>query len=135
MDVSIVIPTWRGRHLLEAFLPSVLEAAEAYRAAGNGEIELVIVDDAGGDDTPAWLQSHYADRVRMVVHERNRGFSAACQTGFEHSRFPIALLLNNDVRLVKSCIAPMVEHFVDPAVFAVTGKIFNQKGDTFCNGG
>jgi GT2 family glycosyltransferase len=29
----------------------------------------------------------------------------------------------------------MVGHFKDPDVFAVTGKMFNQKGDVFCNGG
>ena len=30
---------------------------------------------------------------------------------------------------------PLVGHFKDPGVFAVTGKMFNQKGDVFCNGG
>jgi GT2 family glycosyltransferase len=135
MDISIVIPTWRGRHLLETYLPSVFDAVEVYRRSGRGDAEIVVVDDAGGDDTPVWLASHYADRLTLKVHPQNRGFAAACQTGFELARFPVALLLNNDVRLAPDCIAPMVEHFADPAVFAVTGKIFNQKGDVFCNGG
>jgi len=135
MDVSIVIPTWRGRHLLEAYLPSVEEAAEAYRRAGCGAVEIIVVDDAGGDDTPDWLRSHYAGGLTVTVHERNRGFAAACQTGFEIARFPVVLLLNNDVRLERDCIAPLAEHFVDPRIFAVTGKLFNQSGDAFCNGG
>jgi len=135
MDVSIIIPTWRGRHLLEAYLPSVFEAAEVYRRSGRGEAEIVVVDDAGGDDTPEWLASHYEGRLILNVHRQNRGFAAACQTGFELARFPTALLLNNDVRLEPDCIAPLTEHFADPSVFAVTGKLFNQKGDTFCNGG
>ena len=37
--------------------------------------------------------------------------------------------------LKPDCIAPMTAHFKDPNVFAVTGKMFNQKGDVFCNGG
>jgi len=82
-----------------------------------------------------WLQSHYAEKVIAVEHERNLGFCAACQTGFMNARFPIVLLLNSDVRLETDCIAPMVEHFKDPNVFAVTGKMFNQNGDVFCNGG
>jgi GT2 family glycosyltransferase len=135
MDISIVIPTWRGRHLLEAYLPSVIAASDSYRQARNAETEIVVVEDAGGDDTPEWLKHHYGDRVRLLEHEQNLGFCSACQTGFEHARYPVVLLLNNDVRLDPACIAPFVEHFSDPGVFAVTGKMFNQKGDMCCNGG
>ncbi len=135
MNVSIVVPTWRGRHLLEAYLPSVIEAAEAYQSSGGGMVEIVVVDDAGGDGTAEWLKCHYAERIAVVLHECNRGFAAACRTGFEAARFPVVLLLNNDVRLECSCIAPLAGHFADPRVFAVTGKIFSQDGDVFCNGG
>ncbi len=135
MDVSIVIPTWRGRKLLEVYLPSVLEASDRYRAACLGRVEIIVVEDAGGDDTAQWLGSVYPSQVRVVELPHNRGFSGACQAGFEAARFPVILLLNNDVRLSPDCIAPMTGHFCDPSVFAVTGKIFNQRGDLFCNGG
>ncbi len=135
MDISIVIPTWRGRHLLEAYLPSIMAAADFYRSTLNADTEIIVVEDAGGDDTIPWLRSHYGDSVRALEHERNLGFCSACQTGFTNARYPLVLLLNNDVRLQTDCIAPMVEHFKDPNVFAVTGKMFNQKGDVFCNGG
>ncbi len=135
MHVSIVIPTWRGRRLLEAYLPSVIAASDVYRHAHGADTEILIVEDAGGDDTTEWLRSNYGDRVRILEHAQNLGFCAACQTGFQNARFPIVLLLNNDVRLEPDCIAPMVRHFNDPDVFAVTGKMFNQKGDVFCNGG
>ncbi len=134
-DVSIVIPTWRGRHILEAYLPSVFEACDRYRASSGSQTEVVVVEDAGGDDTPVWLRSAWGQSVRLVEHARNLGFSAACQTGFEQARFEIVLLLNNDVRLRPDCIAPMVEHFEDPNVFAVTGKIFSQDERLFWNGG
>ena len=135
MDISIVIPTWRGRHLLEAYLPSVIEAAKVYRKKRDCRTEVIIVEDAGGDDTIQWLRSRYDREVRTVAHEENRGFCTACQTGFLNARFPIVLLLNNDVRLEADCIDYFVVHFEDPAVFAVTGKMYNQKGDVFCNGG
>jgi GT2 family glycosyltransferase len=135
MDISVVIPTWRGKRLLEAYLPSVLAATEAYRRQSGHDTEVVVVEDAGGDGTPDWLAEHYADRIRVISHERNRGFCGACQTGFESARHPIVLLLNNDVRLKPDCIAPLVEHFSDASVFAVTGKLLNQAEDTFCNGG
>jgi GT2 family glycosyltransferase len=135
MDVSIVIPTWRGRSLLEAYLPSVIAAADFYRDSRGADTEIVIVEDAGGDDTLEWLQSQYGEKTVVLEHSHNMGFCAACKTGFDHARFPIVLLLNNDVRLEKDCIAPMVRHFEHPDVFAVTGKMFSQKGDVLCNGG
>ena len=135
MNVSIVIPTWRGRDLLRAYLPSVVAATDFYRRHQGFQSEIIIVDDASGDDTISWLKQDYGERVRIVQHCRNLGFCAACWTGFKQARFPIVLLLNNDVRLEENCIAPLVEHFADARVFAVTGKMYNQKGDVFCNGG
>jgi len=135
MDVSIVIPTWRGRHLLEAYLPSVIAAEDFYRSRLGAGTELIIVEDAGGDDTVQWMRSRYAGRVLVLEHDQNLGFASACQTGFLHARYPVVLLLNNDVRLDANCIGPMVGHFEDPGVFAVTGKMLSQKGNDFCNGG
>jgi GT2 family glycosyltransferase len=135
MDISVVIPTWKGRHLLEAYLPSVLEACNRCRKRTNNETEVIIVEDAGNDGTASWLRSNYPNCLRLVEHEANRGFSAACQTGFENDLYPLVLLLNNDVRLEPDCISPMIGHFHDPDIFAVTGKMFDQTGDKFCNGG
>ncbi|MBN1567693.1 MAG: glycosyltransferase [Acidobacteria bacterium] len=135
MHISIVIPTWRGRYLLEEYLPSVIAAADFYGSTHQAETEIIIVEDAGGDDTPSWLRSKFGERVRVLEHAQNQGFCIACQTGFKNAVFPLVLLLNNDVRLKEDCIGPMVGHFSDPDVFAVTGKMFSQKGNIFCNGG
>jgi GT2 family glycosyltransferase len=135
MDISVVIPTWRGRHLLQTYLPSVFDACSRFHEISGAQTEIVLVEDAGGDDTPSWVKSQLGGRVRLVEHDRNRGFSAACQTGFESACHPVVLLLNNDVRLHPDCIAPMIGHFADPTVFAVTGKIFSQDEKLFWNGG
>jgi GT2 family glycosyltransferase len=45
------------------------------------------------------------------------------------------LLLNNDVEIEPGFIQPLVEHFSDPRVFAVTGKIYELDTRIFCNGG
>jgi GT2 family glycosyltransferase len=135
MDISVVIPTWRGRHLLETYLPSVFEACGRFRERSGARTEIVLVEDAGGDDTASWVRSQLGESVRLIEHDLNRGFSAACQTGFERADHPVVLLLNNDVRLHPDCIAPMVGHFEDPKVFAVTGKILSQDEKLFWNGG
>ncbi len=135
MDISVVIPTWRGQRLLESYLPSIVGATNYYRKQSGRETEIVVVEDAGGDGTPAWLRKNYSGCVTVIEHARNLGFAAACQTGIEAARFQVALLLNNDVRLKQDCLAPLAGHFADPGIFAVTGKLLNQAEDTFCNGG
>jgi glycosyltransferase involved in cell wall biosynthesis len=105
---------------LEAYLPSVVEACRFYQDARSAKTEIIVVEDAGGDDTVQWLESHYPANVRVMEHKSNQGFCLACQTGFENARFPVVLLLNNDVRLKENCIASFVDHFQDPDVFSVT---------------
>jgi len=125
VDVSIVIPTWNGRHLLERFLPSVLAAAEAYRRSHGAEVEVLLVDDGGTDDTAFWLAETHPGQVELLMRRTNEGFAHACNTGFEHARHPVILLLNNDVEVAEDAIAPLVGHFGEPDVFAVACETTN----------
>ncbi len=50
--ISVVIPTYNGKHLLKKHLPSVLAAMR------SGD-ELLIVDDASTDDTAHWLKKAF----------------------------------------------------------------------------
>lgn len=125
MNVSIVIPTWNGRHLLERFLPSVVRAAEVYRAASGAEVEVIVVDDGGTDDTPYWLALEHPGAVELLMRKHNEGFAHACNTGFAHARHPVIVLLNNDVEAAENAIAPLVGHFASPDVFAVAALTTN----------
>jgi GT2 family glycosyltransferase len=125
VDVSIVIPTWNGRPLLERFLPSVFEAVDAYRAASGCDVEVIIVDDGGTDDTAFWLAATHPGRAQLLMKRRNEGFAHACNTGFAHARNPVVLLLNNDVEVEVGTIAPLVGHFAQPDVFAVACQTTN----------
>ena len=116
--VSVVIPTWNGREHLERNLPSVLEAL-----AGNPDHEIVVVDNASTDGTAEWLREKFP-AVRILSLDENRGFGGGSNAGFQHARNPIVLLLNNDMRVEKGLLAPIVEGFSDPRVFAVTAQIF-----------
>ena len=125
MDVSIVIPTWNGQPLLARFLPSVFAAAERYRAEAGREVQVVVVDDGGTDDTAFWLAETYPGRVELLMKRRNEGFAHACNTGFAHARHPVVFLLNNDVEVEPDAIAPLVAHFAAPDVFAVACQTTN----------
>jgi GT2 family glycosyltransferase len=122
--VSIVVPNWNGRDLLRRHVPSWLEAARAF----PGAAEVLVVDDGSKDDSVSVLEREFPG-VRLVRHEENRGFAAACLTGARAATHPIVVLLNSDVTAERDFLAPLVRPFaVDGAVFAVSPLVLDRAG-------
>ncbi len=72
--VSVVIPAYNCAH----YLPRAIHSVTAQTV---GNLEVIVVDDGSSDD-PAGAVAAAADaRVRVVVHEVNRGLPAARNTG------------------------------------------------------
>ena len=65
--------------------------------------ELVIVDNASGDDTADVARS-LGERVRLVQTGRNLGFAGGCHAGAEASQAPMMLFLNPDSVPGSGCI-------------------------------
>jgi O-antigen biosynthesis protein len=137
--VSVVIPTWDGRGLLERFLPSVIAAAAGYALERGAPTELIVVDDGSRDGSVEWLTARgfaleeapggsaggpgFASVRRVLRNPANVGFGEACNRGVAAARHDLVLLLNNDVELAPDAVAPLVERFDDPRVFAAHCRI------------
>jgi GT2 family glycosyltransferase len=134
-SVSVVIPTWNGRALLEAMFPSLLAATLHYEAHLGKFWEIIVVDDGGTDDTRSWIETIPEKRVKLVTRRRNGGFSEACNSGFLACHYDVVVLLNNDVMVDPGFLPPLLQHFQDPSIFAVTCKAKSRDQVTFCNGG
>ena len=133
-DLSIVIPTRNGLHLLRENLPSVQAAARAHHRETGGLTEIIVVDDGGRDETARAIPSEFPD-VYLVRRQRNQGFAITCNVGLKSSRFPLVALLNNDVRVEEDYFVYQTLHFQDPTVFAVTAKVFEWDQPIFATGG
>lgn len=120
--LSIVIPTWNGRALLEKFLSSVVEAAAAFEAISHQPTEIVLTDDASTDDTRDWVAKHFP-HARCVANEKRQGFAGNANQGVKSARYPLVYLVNNDVALEPATLPPLVEHFANPQVFAVASQV------------
>lgn len=124
-SVSLVVPNYNGAKLLPLHTPSLLKAAEAY----PGEAEVVVVDDGSSDDSLSVLRDQLPG-VRVVVHEVNRGFGAACLTGIEAAKHELCVLLNSDVTAEEGFLKPLVAPFADdPEVFSVSPLILDREGE------
>jgi len=71
--VSIVVPIWNGERYLRESLDSIL--GQTYP-----NLEVIAVDDASTDSTPAILES-YADRLRIVRQPDTRGIYGNANDG------------------------------------------------------
>ncbi len=115
---SVVIPNWNGKDLLARYLPSVVEAL-----SGNPAHEIVVVDNGSTDGSADFLRSAFP-RVKLVALPRNLGFGGGSNAGFRAASNPIVVLLNSDMRVAPDFLAPLLEGFRDPEVFAVSCQIF-----------
>ena len=87
--VSVIVPTHNRADLLPRAIDSVL--AQTY-----GGYEIIIVDDCSSDDTPAVIAGFSDQRIRSLRHDRNRGQSAAINTGIAHARGEYIGFLDDD---------------------------------------
>ncbi len=114
-SVSIVIPNWNGRHLLEKNLPSVIAAAKNTK---NRILEVIVVDDFSQDDSLISLKA-FKSEIRLIKHTKNRGFAAAVNTGVRMAKGSLVCLLNTDVSVTSEFLAKIISHFDDDKVFGV----------------
>lgn len=85
---SVVVPAFNAEATVMACVESVLRQTVS-------DLELIAVDDGSTDATGALLDSMTDARAR-VVHQSNRGLSAARNTGISEARGNIVCLLDSD---------------------------------------
>ncbi len=116
MKISIVIPNWNGRELLEKNLPEVIKACENKK---NRIREIIVVDDASTDRGVELIKEKFP-KVRLIKHRINRGFSATVNTGARSSKGDLIALLNTDVSPRKDFLEKITPHFKNKSVFGVS---------------
>ena len=121
--LSVIIPVYNERRTVMKLLRRVARQPLSLNK------ELVIVDDCSSDgtreflrdaDLPTLLGGNGANRVKLVLHEKNMGKGAGVRTGLEHCSGEVVLIqdadLEYDPRDYPALIAPILEGHAD-AVF------------------
>jgi len=124
IEISLIIPNWNGQRLLEKNLPAVFKACQEW--GKNEKWEIIVVDDASSDDSLIFLKKRFPE-IKIVAHQKNKRFAAACNSGVEAAKGKIVVLLNNDVSPELNFLKPLLRHFNDPLVFAVGCKEKDEK--------
>lgn len=116
IKVSIVIPSYNTRDLLEKNLGSVVGAKNYFP---NQILEINVVDDGSPDDSSDFIRKNFPE-VRLIQHKVNRGFAATVNTGTRMAKGNLVCLLNTDVIPDKDFLVKVLPHFSDKEVFGVS---------------
>ncbi len=117
MRVSVLIPVHNKAPYLQACLDSVFNGT-------FGDLEVVAVDDASTDDSPAILRACTDPRLRIIPLEHNLGPAGAADRGLAEARGEYIVRLDADDLMVPDRIARQVA-FMDahPDVGASGGAL------------
>lgn len=99
-SVTVVVPCYNYGHYLPQALATVLEQPGV-------DVEVIAIDDASTDGSAAVLRSlaDADDRVRAILHERNRGHVATYNEGLEQASGDYVVLLSADDALPPGSLA------------------------------
>ena len=89
--VSVIIPTYNRAHLISRAIKSVLN--QTYQ-----DFEVIVVDDGSTDNTEEVIKEFQKkdERIKYVRHEKNKGGSAARNTGIKAARGAYIAFLDSD---------------------------------------
>jgi len=123
IDVNIIVLNYNGEKIIPECLPSIIEAAGASRC----KVKVTVVDNESKDDSLEVLRSYGSDIEVLPLKNRVLcSFNDAVRAQKED----IAILLNNDIKVDKGFVDPLVKVFEDnedafmasPKCYAFDGK-------------
>lgn len=116
-SVSIIIPVHNNVDLTKQCIESILSQNIIT------DYEIIVVDDASTDNTPAYLKS-IGDRVRVVRNSKNIHFAGSCNAGSKIAHGKYLLFLNNDTIPEKGWLDAMFSRIIsDPGIGIVGAKL------------
>jgi len=98
--LSVFFPMWNEEEYVERAIAYARRAAERLVVTGDiGDFELIIIDDASTDATPAIADRLAAEdpRVRVIHHEVNRKLGGSMKSGFAAATGDLVLYTDADL--------------------------------------
>jgi len=99
---SVVITTYNRARIVRRCVESCLAQSES-------DFEVIVVDDASTDETLQVLERLDDPRVRLLVHEENRGISPSRRSGVDNARGEWIVGLDSDWELMPHALSRLRE--------------------------
>ena len=122
--LSVVVPVWNRRELVDACLGSLRTAL------GDLDAEVIVVDDASTDGAAELVRERHP-WARLLVNETNRGFAPSVNRGAREARGELLLLLNSDTEVAARDLERLVATLDSrPELDAVAPRLVGPDGAT-----
>ena len=119
MNIAIIILNWNGKHLLEKFLPSVIDFSQNH--------EIYLVDNASKDDSVAFVKHNHL-KVKIIELDKNYGYAGGYNKAIKKIDADVFCFLNSDVLVTENWLDPVISLFENDANTAIVQpKILDQK--------
>jgi GT2 family glycosyltransferase len=119
-SISVILPNYNGKHLMELYIPSVLATLHHSEI----DFEFIIIDDCSKDDSITFIEENYPE-ILLLKNKKNSGFSHTCNKGIFHATKELVFLLNSDVKLTIDYFEAQWKHFDSETTFGVMGCVLN----------
>lgn len=106
--VSVIIPAYNEELGIASVLEELLATLESFSFAFP--VEVIVVNDGSQDKTKEKVAPFLGDSLRLIEHERNKGYGAALKTGINHAKHPWILITDADGTYPNSFIPDLVAH-------------------------
>lgn len=97
-EVSVIIPTYNGRHKIGKILKSLKE--QSFK-----DFDTIVIIDGSTDDTDAYLKSKDWGRIQLKIENQdNQGRAKVRNNGAEHASGEFLIFLDDDMLPGSKCI-------------------------------
>lgn len=124
MDLSVVIVNYRTFELTKNTINSIFEYEYPFT------YEILVVDNASGDDSLARLQDYFRDRVTFIASKENKGFAAGNNQALNIAKGDYVLLLNSDTIVWENTLKSIYDYMENHADVGAAGcRVLLENGE------
>ncbi len=124
MDLSIVIVNYQTFELTRNTINSIFQYDYPF------SLEVIVVDNASGDDSLSRLQEYFKDKVKFIASKKNNGFAAGNNQALEVAKGRYVLLLNSDTIVWENTLENIYGYMEGHTDVGATGcRVLLENGD------
>lgn len=113
--ISVIIVNWNRKKYLSDCLKSLF--------LNTGNLEVIVVDNGSVDGSLELIKKEYP-QIKVIANSANLGFAEGNNQGFKLSTGDFVLFLNNDTKVSKGFLTPLVKALnSDKEIGGVQSKI------------
>ena len=124
MDLSVVIVNYQTFELTRNTVNSILKYDYPF------SYEILVVDNASGDDSLSKLQDYFGDKVEFIASPSNSGFAAGNNLALSVAKGEYVLLLNSDTIVWENALEDIYNYMESHSDVGASGcRVLLENGD------